>query len=59
MVKASSTVMDTLGGIKALPGISTRFRHNGFMKKSSRTLGHGDFYEDRVAVIKVSGFLDL
>jgi hypothetical protein len=58
MVKTSSAATDTLGRIKALPGINTRFRYNGLMKKSNGTLGHGDFCEDRVAVIKVSGFVD-
>jgi hypothetical protein len=58
MVKTYFAATNTLGGIKALPRINTRFGNNGFMRNSNGNLGHGDVYEDRVAVIRVSGFVN-
>jgi hypothetical protein len=47
-----------LGEMKVLLRINTKFRNNGFMKNSIGTLGRGDFYEGRVAVIKDNGFVN-
>jgi hypothetical protein len=41
-----------------VPWINTRFRDSGFMENSNGTLGHGDFYEYRMVVTKVSGFMN-
>ena len=39
--------------------INTRFRDNRFLENNNGTLERGDFYEDRVVVTKVSGFVIL